>query len=121
MNQGKAEECRDSPIQPPWGWAAAGKRLSLTDLFCREQIALTTPDDPSTPQQQAGPAQETRPTQSNPYLAELLAEEAEWKQSYIHDQFQWKYGLQPKYQVVDYFSFYPVTVRFFFKICFAQL
>lgn len=124
MNQGEAGECRDSPILPPPATAVAGKRLSLTDLFCQERFALPTPDpssgqQPTAPPRRAVPSTRTTPhgflvSPTNPFLADLLAEQEELQQPYLHDQFQWKHGLQPKYRVVDYLSYHPV-VRYGFK------
>lgn len=120
MNQGEAGECRDSPILPPPPSALVGKRLSLTDLFCQERFALPTPESstagPSQPflrRAVAAHPQQRTPhgfliSSTNPFLTDLLVEE-ELQQPYLYDQFIWKHGLQPKYQVVNYLSYHPVV------------
>jgi len=44
---------------------------------------------------------------TNPFFADLFSEDShhQLSQPYLHDQFQWKHSLQPKYRVLDYLAF----------------
>lgn len=115
MNQ-TAEECRD-PLPP----SSAGHRLSLTDLFCTEPFPPPSPTSVSAAVAAAAAAAaaaglegfripQSSPhglliSPTNPFYADLLPEES--YQPYLHDQFQWKHSLQPKYRVNDYLSCHP--------------
>ncbi|KZS17744.1 G2/mitotic-specific cyclin B, copy E-like protein [Daphnia magna] len=115
MNQ-TAEECRD-PLPP----SSTGHRLSLTDLFCTEPFPPPSPTSVSAAVAAAAAAasglERFRLAQSprglfisptNPFYADLLPDESYLlAQPYLHDQFQWKHSLQPKYRVNDYLSCHP--------------
>lgn len=115
MNQ-TAEECKD-PFPP----SSAGHRLSLTDLFCTEPFPPPSPTAVSAAVAAAAAAasglegfrfsqspQSLLVSSTNPFYADLLADESyQLAQPYLHDQFQWKHSLQPKYRVNDYLSYHP--------------
>lgn len=117
MNQ-TAEECRD-PLPP----SSTGHRLSLTDLFCTESFPPASPNTVSAAVAAAAAAAAAAGlegfrlpqsphgifiSRTNPFYADLVHEESYLLvHPYLHDQFQWKHSLQPKYRVNDYLSCHP--------------
>lgn len=111
MNQADGE-CSEHP-------SLAGHRLSLSDLFCTEPFL---PPSPSAAYRTTGllaaasglgglrlldgcgSSMVVGP--SNPFFADAFQNER-LVQPYLHEQFQWKHGLQAKYRVADYLACHP--------------
>ena len=112
------EEC---DVIPPSSASVFGHRLSLTDLFCTEPLEL--PQSPSiihnipsvvqqfqnlhfAPGLLDAPARGLFISSTNPFFVDLFSSDDSHHhyQSYLHEQFQWKHALQPKYRVIDYLA-----------------